>query len=246
MQLVPTDIAVCTATGEVRRNGEPVPLRDREREIVVAIAVQPDPISVERLGELLFPDRDPANSANTVKVTVCRLRRRLGDDVIVHRQRGYALGPRATSDLAQARTFLLRHAAHGAGVSPRERERILVLARNLRREPLPGLSRCAWHEAVARFAQRAGRDIAMLLARRAIDSRELQAAVGIARELTYEDACDEEAWELLIRAQLELGERVAARHGFRILATALAKDLELLPSPSIRRLVEVHCGAVAI
>ena len=100
------------------------------------------------------------------------------------------------------------------------------------------LQDCAWYEPAEQLARRLGRDIPMLLARHALANDDLHEATCIARELTYDDACDEEAWELLIAAQVRLGRRGAARQAFRFYETALARELGARPSASVRRLLE--------
>jgi DNA-binding SARP family transcriptional activator len=243
---LPLELTVHVATAQVRQRGAVVPLRHREREIAVAIAVQGRPVSLESVCELLYPERDSADARNMVKVNVYRLRRRLGPSCVVHRDGGYVLGAGAVVDIAQARSFIRGYSARPGWIDPDERDRMLALARGLRQEPPAAMLASAWHEAVALRARRVGHDAAMLIARAALERGELRTAASIARELTYEDSCDEEAWDLLIRAQLRSGEAAAARQGFRFLATALAKELDVMPSPSIRRLIEAEPSAIAI
>jgi DNA-binding SARP family transcriptional activator len=240
------EIVVHAASGQVWQRDSVVALRPREREIIVAIAVQSRCASVEFMSELLYPGRDPADGANMVKVNVHRVRRQLGAASIVHCEGGYTLGPRATVDIALARAFLLRFGGGAARFDAGERDRMLQLARDLRRQQHTSMIEFAWHAPVAILAHRVGHDLAMLIARREFERGDLQSAASIAQTLTYEDVCNEEAWELLIRAQLGLGYVHAARGAFRYFAGALARELDAGPSPSILQLIEDNRDAIAV
>jgi DNA-binding SARP family transcriptional activator len=231
-------IFVRAAKAEIAIGRAPCRLSGRERELAVAIAVQRQPVSAIALGHLLYPDRDDADASNVVKVYVYRLRKRVAGDFIVWDNGGYALGRRVQVDVAEARRFLERLSPAGA-IRPDEREIMLELARGLRSEsdaaPLPYGE---WFETLARRLHRLGHDLAIHAGLNALEVGHVREAIGIGRELTYEDPCDEEAWELLIRAQLHVGEHLAAVQGFRYYEAILAKELDAAPSGAIRRLFE--------
>jgi DNA-binding SARP family transcriptional activator len=230
-------ILVRAATGEVLRAGRPVALRRREREVVVVLALQSRPISGTALGLILNPDWAEAHAANGAKVYVHRLRRAVAQDFVSCDARGYAFGPRVRVDAAEARSLLERPVAVRETFSAEERERVVSLARGLRCDGAPDGDEREWFETSARRLRRLGRDLAMTTARAALDAGDPHCAVRVARELTYEDACDEEAWEVLIRALLALGERPAAAHGYRTYEAALAEELQATPSAHLRRLL---------
>lgn len=239
-------ITVHVAAARVRRGDETVPLRCREIEIAVALAVQAQPVSADFLTALLYPDRDRADASNMLHVNVYRLRRRIAPGFVIFAERGFRLGANVAVDFVQGRAAVERLSRTDRRIEPAERETMLQLARGLRAEAPAMLLGCAWYDSVEQLARRLGRDVAMLLARHALAYDELHEAVRIAQELTYDDACDEEAWELLIGSQLRLGRRAAAVQCFRFYEAALARELAARPSHSLRRLVEEQRDAVAI
>jgi DNA-binding SARP family transcriptional activator len=230
-------VVVAVAAGKVRRDGVVVPLQFREAELAVALAVQGRPVSAASLTDLLYPEREPG-TANILKVYAYRLRRRVAPGFVVYADGGYRLGEDVVVDVAQGRAALERLARCEKPLARPERERLLRLARELSAEPPAALLQRSWYDSVDRLARRLGRNLALLVARNALDHGELRDAMLVAEELTYADACDEEAWELLIRAQLLLRRRTGALQSYRFYEAALAKELAARPSPDIRRLVE--------
>lgn len=230
-------IVVEVAAGRVRRDGAVVPLQCREAELAVALALQERAVPAAFLSELLFPDRDPGGT-NIVKVYVYRLRQRVGPGFVLYADGGYRLSDDVAVDVVQGRAAVARLTRSDGPLDACERDRLLRLARRLRADAPTPLLQCSWYEAVERVARRLGRNLALLIARNAVEHGQPRDALLIAEELTYADACDEEAWELLIRAQLLLERRAGALQSFRFYEAALAKELAVRPSPDIRRLVE--------
>jgi DNA-binding SARP family transcriptional activator len=237
-------VVVAVAVGKVLRDGAVVPLQFREAELAVVLAVQARPVSAAFLTNLLYPDREPG-AANILKVYAYRLRRRIAPDFVVYADGGYSLGEDVVVDVAQGRAAVEHLTRSADRLERTERERMVRLARELRTEAPAALIECDWYDPVARLAQRLGRTIALLLARNALDHGELREALLVAEELTYADACDDEAWELLIRTQLLLRRRTGALQSYRFYEAAIAKELAARPSPEIRRLVEEQCHAAS-
>jgi DNA-binding SARP family transcriptional activator len=243
-----TTIEVATAT--VRRAGAAIRLSARERELAVAIAVQTRPIATDALARMLYPDRDGEEVRSAIKVYVYRLRQRAGPDFILSRGGEYTIGQNVCVDVVHGRLLLGELARRPHAFDAAERDRIALLARGLRSEPTAALSDAEWFEPVAGCARRVGRDLAILLGRTALEQGSIRDAVRLAQELTYEDPCDEEAWELLLRAHVLLGEHLAAVQGFRLYEATLAKELATAPSRHIRILVaderDHHLRAAAL
>ena len=77
-------IELDSRTGTVRRDGETIELSMKERAVLEALLkASPDALSTERLLEQAWDENvDPFT--NTVKVTIARLRRKLGHPDIIH------------------------------------------------------------------------------------------------------------------------------------------------------------------
>jgi DNA-binding SARP family transcriptional activator len=236
-------VVVEVAAGRVKRDGAIVPLQRREAELAVALAIQPRATSCAFLTDLLFPDRD-CGDTNVLKVYVYRLRRRIAPGFVQYADGGYRLGDGVAVDVAQARAAVEHVTRSDRALERTERERMLRLARDLRAAAPAVLLKCGWYDSVDRLVRRLGRNLALLIARNALEHGKLREALLVAEEITYADACDEEAWELLIRAQLLLQRRGAALQSFRYYETALAEELAARPSPDLRRLVEEQRHAV--
>lgn len=241
----PGHILVEAASGRVVRDGAPVALSDRETALCVALAAQRRAISRRSLANLLYPDRDAAAAANMLKVYIHRLRHRVAPDFIVRGDSGYALGPRCSVDVDRAACALLRLARDGGPQTAAEAEPLLALAAGLRAEAPAHLEDNAWYGPIAQRAHHVGRDLSMAIARTMLERGDAREAIRIARGLTYEDACDEEAWELQIRAHFDAGEPVAAVQGFRFYEAA-ARELDVRPSPFLRRLFDEPRHAATI
>jgi len=225
------------ADGTVTCCGRPVELSRRERSVATAIAVQSRPLQTDQLARLLFPDRDDDEAAKMMKVYVYRARQRVGPDFIVRTCGGYALGPNVTVDLHAGRLAQERLTRSDAPLHADERRALLELARGLRCGGDDAAAEGEWWEAILQRAVRLGRDLGIAVARNALTSGDTRGAAAIALELTYEDASDESAWELLIRAKLLEGDHREAIRSFRSYEKALASDLGAAPSSYLRDLI---------
>jgi DNA-binding SARP family transcriptional activator len=76
------------------------------------------------------------------------------------------------------------------------------------------------------------------LARDALRRGEPDDAIAGAREMIVDDACDEAAREVVIRAYLAKGDRASALREYRQLRDNLWKDLEVRPSRDLVALVQ--------
>ena len=242
-QLSP-QIVVEAARAVVRLDGAPLRLTAREREIVVLLAVADRPLTVRDVGLALNPDSDDANAANAAKVYVHRIRRRAGAAAIVRRDGGYLLGPGVVRDVTEARRALASHSGAPGPIGADERDRLLEIAASLRTEPPAALAVREWFTPVGPSLRRLGHDLAMLIGRAALVHGDAGIALSIARDLTFEDACDEEAWELLFTAQVRVGQTAAAVQGLRFYESSLARELGEAPSPRLRAMVD-RCAIYA-
>ncbi len=239
-------IVVEATTGTVRRDGVPLRLSRRERECAVAVAVQSRPVCAKDLAALLYPDRDVYAAACAVKVYVHRLRRRIGRAIIDFGAGGYTLALGVEVDVKRAHRALAAAARGAAVVERAERDELLRIARRLRADPPASFSDGQWYEALVAQGRHLGRDLAIAFARGMAECGDVHEAIRIAKELTYEEPCDEEAWELLIRAYVRAGERGAALSGLRYYEAALAKELDASPPRYMRELVETGRHATAV
>ena len=229
-------IIVEVLTGTIRY-GSPLRLTNREREIAIAIAAQPHPAPTQYLCELLYPDRDGEETRGMLKLYVHRLRQRVNHDFIVRSARGYFRGPHVRVDIAELEPLVHELSLRVDQLSAGERERTLGIARALRAPRPAQLLQCDWYAIICDRFSRIGHDLAMQLARAALNHGQPQEAIRVARELTYEDPCDEEASELVIRAHLRAGQQGAAVEHFRLYRSRLAEEFQVSPSSQLLNLL---------
>jgi len=230
------NVPACTVevcTGTVRRDGAPIRLTPREAELVVALAVYPRSGGGD-LAVRIWPDSEASRGLNLVKVFVHRVRRRVGwDGFIVHEQRTYKLGPPVQTDFQGLNSL-------PSSVDPRatleERTVLAEVARQLRRGRPAYVLAWEWFAPIERQLSNAGHDLAIEVARAAVNARRLLEALAILGQLTCEDPCDEEARELMIRALLLDGNESAAIREYRLYSAAVRQELDALPSAQLREL----------
>jgi DNA-binding SARP family transcriptional activator len=225
-------ITVDVLGGTITKGEAPVAVGARERAIVMALAVHRNGLSRERLADLIYADSASASAADGIKVYVHRLRRRVAPEFVLSRDRTYALGPAVRTPISDGTPQRIG----GNDLMPcsaADLERLRLNARNLR-SPVPSsMEHYEWYVAFALNHQRVGRQLALNVAHELARRHSYLDAIQVATELTFEDPCDEEAWEEIIRCQLAIGQRSAALHGFRFLRSALEKDLGMQPSGNL-------------
>jgi DNA-binding SARP family transcriptional activator len=226
----PTEnFTVDTIEASVLKDGVRVTLGSKERAVVMALALHGGPLSRERLSDLIHADEGDVGSPESVKVYVHRVRRRTSPAFIISIDGAYELN----EAVRVAKTTFRDVDSESKDLSRLDAAKLeayRLRARKLR-APLHGpMAEYDWFAGVALAHQRSGRQLALNLTRELMARRSYLDAIQIATELTFEDPCDEEAWETVIRCQVLLGQRSAAAHSYRFLSASLEKDLGVRPS----------------
>src|SRR5271166_5759031 len=220
--------------------GVPVPVRGaKQRALLALLALRPgQPVSADRLIDVLWGDGQAANPANALQAQIGQLRRTLGPAAILTTEAGYALdaGPedvdvvRFEQLVAQGRR--LAEAGQPAGASA-----ALGEALGLRRgEPLADFTYAGFFD-----AERARLDELTLVA---IETRAgADLALGRHGELAAEleawcraHPLRERLWELLILALYQAGRQAEALAAYTDVRDRLAGELGIDPGPSLRDL----------
>jgi LuxR family maltose regulon positive regulatory protein len=225
---------------EAEHAGVPVLVRGaKQRALLALLALRPgQPVSADRLIDVLWGDGQAANPANALQAQIGQLRRTLGPAAILTTEAGYALdaGPedvdvvRFEQLVAQGRR--LAEAGQPAGASA-----ALGEALGLRRgEPLADFTYAGLFD-----AERARLDELTLVA---IETR---AGADLALDRHGELAAELEAWcrahplrerlwELLILALYRAGRQAEALAAYTDVRDRLAGELGIDPGPSLRDL----------
>src|ERR671922_729556 len=221
---------------EVRREGRPVELRGSKRRVVLALLVLQanEVVRRERLIDDVWGEHQPANAAAALHNHVSRLRKDLGEDVLVTKPWGYVL--RADPDSIDLRRFE-RLVAEARPLAARERHEKLGEALALWRGP--ALADLAGEPAVE--AERARLDELRLSAvEQRIDARlelgEDADVVPELEELVAAQPLRERLRGQLILALYRSGRQAEALETYRETRRVLVEELGIEPSPELRDL----------
>ena len=231
---------------EALADGVPLPVRGaKQRALLALLALQRgQPVSADRLIDLLWGDRQAVNPANALQAQVGQLRRTLGPTAIVTSEAGYALT--ATPDEVDVVRFERLVAKGRRLVADGELEpgsAALGEALGLRRgEPLAEFTYTGFFDAeraqlnelaLVATESRAGADLS--LGRVGELAGELEARCR-------EHPLRERLWELLILVLYRSGRQAEALRAYTEIRDRLADELGIDPGPALR---ELQAGILA-
>ena len=225
---------------EAVASGVPVPVRGaKQRALLALLALQRgQPVSADRLIDVLWADDQAANPANALQAQIGQLRRTLGPAAILTTEAGYALtaGPDEV-DVVRFEQLVAKGQRLAADGEMEPASAALGEALRLRRgEPLAEFTYAGFFD-----AERAQLDELTLVA---IESR-AGADLGLGRhgELAgelearcREHPLRERLWELLILALYRSGRQAEALRAYTEVRDRLAGELGIDPGPALREL----------
>ena len=225
---------------EALDGGVPVPVRGaKQRALLALLALQRgQPVSADRLIDLLWGDGQAANPANALQAQIGQLRRTLGPAAILTTEAGYALaaGPDEV-DVVRFEQLVAKGRRLAADGEMEPASAVLGEALGLRRgEPLAEFTYAGFFD-----AERAHLDELTLVA---IESR-AGADLGLGRHgelageleaLCREHPLRERLWELLILALYRSGRQAEALRAYTEIRDRLAGELGIDPGPALREL----------
>ena len=225
---------------EALDGGVPVPVRGAKQRALLALLAlrRGQPVSADRLIDLLWADGQAANPANALQAQIGQLRRTLGPAAILTTEAGYALtaGP-GEVDVVRFEQLVAKGQRLAAGGEMAPAAAVLGEALRLRRgEPLAEFTYAGFFD-----AERARLDELTLVA---IESR-AGADLGLGRHgelageleaLCREHPLRERLWELLILALYRSGRQAEALRAYTEIRDRLAGELGIDPGPALREL----------
>jgi DNA-binding SARP family transcriptional activator len=232
-------IQVDLLAGRVTVHGVRAPLSKCEFAVVAALSRSERGVGRELLAEELYPLAGPAHAANTMKVYIHRVRRRIGSrDVIGCCGGRYVLGDAVDVEIFRIEAEVRRLQVDGAALSSELRERLERLQRRLCEGRPQFMLDWEWFEETERRLCELTRSVTMLLAYDALRGGDHVRAMTFAYDLVRDDPCDEAATELAIRACLSTGNRVGAIIEYSRYDGTLRREIGSRPSHHLRTLID--------
>jgi LuxR family maltose regulon positive regulatory protein len=225
---------------EALDGGVPVPVRGaKQRALLALLALQRgQPVSADRLIDVLWSDGQAANPANALQTQIGQLRRTLGPAAIRTTQGGYTLAAEPGDiDVVRFEQLVATGQRLAADGEMEPASAALGEALRLRRgEPLAEFAYASFFA-----AERAHLDELTLVA---IESRAgADLSLGRLGELAgeLEAACREHPlrerlWELLILVRYQSGRQAEALGAYRQIRDRLVGELGIDPGPALREL----------
>ncbi len=220
--------------------GVPVPVRGaKQRALLALLALRPgQPISADRLIDVLWGDGQAANPANALQAQIGQLRRTFGPASVITTEVGYALDLGAEDvDVARFEQLVTEGRRLAADGELAPASAALSEALGLRRgEPLTEFTYAGFFDAerarldeltLVAIESRAGADL--VLGRYGELAGELEA-------LCREHPLRERLWELLILALYRAGRQAEALRAYTQIRDRLVDELGIDPGPALREL----------
>jgi len=233
-------VAMCRALSVTRDDTElsGPKLGTRKARVLLAAlaAARGGPVSTGLLSEAIWPEAVPRDPQANLATLASRLRRVVGEDLVVPGTASYALGPRVELDLDDAAELLA-----AATARLRRGEPTLAVASAARALEVLGDGQLSeeygdWAAVVQREATERCRDARHVLCTAATAIGRPDLALSAARDAQTADAYDERAHRDLMRALVSDGRPAAALEVYQELGARLADDLGADPDLETQRL----------
>ena len=230
-------VVISIADGSVRRNGSAIHLSNRERELLLYLALHRRACSRDELIGAIWPGRE-GNARSVVRVYTSRLRARLGDASVVRLLDSgeYRLSSETHVDFYDIER-LVQAARSQPLLSTETRARLEAYSRRWSGDVPLLLKSWEWFTAFVPRVEEIARQTTLLLGYDSLERGRFGEAHATAERIIALDRCDEPAWELLIRATLAVGDTVGAQRELRKYREILAAELGAEPSSDLERLV---------
>lgn len=213
---------------------------ERSKELLLLLLTRTGPVSREQVLAALWPDTPIAQLSSLFHNNVHRLRRTVGDHVILRERAGYSMNPDVRIDFDVRRFEELLTEADDAAAAGRttERSSALSAAIALHTGPFARSIDSEWAEELRARLDDRFVGAALTLARLDIAANEFTEAVSLAERVLELDPLNEEAVRHLIAAHVGAGFPDLAMRAYRRLQRLTERDLGAPPSAETRDALE--------
>jgi len=238
-QPMPRRAAVELLGGRIFGDGRLRRVSGKELELVALLASSYGPVSRDRIGEVLWEHLDPEEWPNNLKVTVHRLRDKLGDrDAIEIVDGQYRISQGVDVDLRRYEAAVREIPA--PPLDAKRRDGLTAIVDAYRTGATGSYERLAGMQTALARIHDVVCAAASALAADALDGKRYDAALEFAHTVNAVDPLSEAGCELVMKVNGARGDADAARREFRRYASELKSALEAEPSA---RLVELARAA---
>ncbi|MDB5069389.1 MAG: Transcriptional regulatory protein terminal, partial [Candidatus Eremiobacteraeota bacterium] len=224
-------VAFDVLSSVITSGGELVRLPRREFEVFANLAIKGRRVPYDVLLEEVWGDADDDHAK--LKVTVGRLRKRLGFETIRSIDAGYAIGANVTCTLAELEEL----ASAQPPLARAALERLDAMRLRYRRE-LAGTARnWRWYTAWSAKADALIERAAVALGTHALEKLLYDVALDRARDAIALNAVSQDAHELALRALVAQGNAVGARQLLAAYAATLRRTLGMPVPDAVTRIL---------
>jgi DNA-binding SARP family transcriptional activator len=236
------DFVVCAlGLPTVTRPGDPAPdlpwRSERSKELFLFLLNANAPVSREDVQNALWPETPPSKLPSLFHSSLHRLRRAMGEVVVVHDRGGYHLNPALRIDY-DVHAFEQHVADADHAGSDEERARSLESAVALYRGAFARSLESPWAEAIRERLDDRYLGARLALARCELTAGRFPEAIAHAEAALQVDPLNEEAVRHLIAAHVGAGYPDLALRAYRRLQDLLERETGALPSGDTRRALE--------
>jgi two-component SAPR family response regulator len=207
------------------------------KELFFLLLAHPEGLTKEAAGGILWPDSSPAQLRLRFKNAIYRVRRALGQEVVLLEENLYRFN-RAMDYEYDVESFLRGLAQAQAVSAPPRKAAAYREALDLYQGPYLPEADGTWVWAERERLWRACAEALLQLARLSVEAEEHKIALKYCHRALSQDPCLEEAHRLAMRAWAALGNRVAVHRQFERCRQALLEEANASPSPQTDTLYE--------
>ncbi len=205
------------------------------RDLFFCLLAHPNGLTKEAVGAIFWPESTPAQLKLQFKQTVYRLRRVLGQDIVLLDQDRYHAN-RALDYEYDVEAFLEKLSQAQAATDRTERAGAYRAALDLYTGPyLPDIEGI-WACPERVRLQQAFVGAALAVAESYLETGEYEAAVDYCQRVLAQDSCQEEAYRLIMRAYAGLGNQAEVTRQFDRCRLALLQEVNVPLAPQTEEL----------
>lgn len=205
------------------------------RDLLFCLLAHPNGLTKEAVGAIFWPESTPAQLKLQFKQTVYRLRRVLGQDVVLLDQDRYRAN-RALDYEYDVEAFLGKLAQAQAATAWAERAAAYRAALDLYTGPYLLMMDGTWVYPERERLQQVFVEAALAVAEFYLETGEYGAAVEYCQRVLAQDSCQEEAHRLVMRAYAALGNQAAVTRQFERCRQALLQEVNAPLAPQTEEL----------